>query len=343
MPGLSDFIGNNAGSFIGGLLGAGASKDTTTGTTASSDPWGPAQPHILRNLQNEADLQSYYQKTPFNAQQQEGYSNLFGDIANFRNSVAPGLMDFANKGMAANYQRAQTSAPGQVGYSSPATTQAQQGPFRVAQGAATQNPMLDLNGAQNPFVNGAIKSPEEKAYTALAQPGLTGIAPSVGGNGGRSNDSNPSWTAMSDDQKRDYYNDHPKMAQLTQLMQMGFAMTDLAKLQEYMAPGFADQQRDVAKGYAYGDGLKDIRNALNGLGYSDPSQLGINIGTYGSPPQDVAQTYLTGLLGPMETGSYGSYGGLSNGGYNTGLGSYGGSMWGGGSATTGGGIGGFGM
>jgi hypothetical protein len=45
----------------------------------------------------------------------------------------------------------------------------------------------------------------------------------------------------------------------------------------------------------------------------------------------------------METGSYGSYGGLSNGGYNTGLGSYGGSMWGGGSATTGGGMGGFGM
>jgi hypothetical protein len=67
MAGLLNFLGDNAGSLLGGLFGAASSGDTKTGGTQSRDPWGPAQPHILRNLQNEQQLQDFYQKTPFNA------------------------------------------------------------------------------------------------------------------------------------------------------------------------------------------------------------------------------------------------------------------------------------
>ena len=74
--GLLDIFTNNAGSIIGAMLGASSAGNTTTGATQSRDPWGPAQPHILRNLQNESDLQSYYQKTPFNAQQDSGFHEV---------------------------------------------------------------------------------------------------------------------------------------------------------------------------------------------------------------------------------------------------------------------------
>ena len=188
MAGLLDFIGNNAGSLLGGLFGAGASGDTKTGATQSRDPWAPAQPFILKNLQNEADLQSYYQKTPFNQQQQQGYSNLFGDIGNFRDNVAPGLMDFANRGMTTSYQRQQGGVPGSVGYGGGGgNVQSGQGPFSVARGAQVQNPMLDLNGAMNPYTNGAIKEPEPKATAQQVGGGLLGGGVSAaGGHGGAS-------------------------------------------------------------------------------------------------------------------------------------------------------------
>ena len=176
------------GAILGGLLGSAGSGNTTTGATQSRDPWAPAQPFILKNLQNEADLQSYYQKTPFNQQQQQGYSNLFGDIGNFRDNVAPGLMDFANRGMATNYQRQRGSTPGSIGYGAqPSAPQSPLGPFSVARGAQAQNPMLDLNGAQNPYTNGGIKATAQAA-PAMVGGGLLGGggAPSSGGHGGQS-------------------------------------------------------------------------------------------------------------------------------------------------------------
>ena len=193
MAGLLDFIGNNAGSLLGGLFGAASSGDTKTGGTQSRDPWAPAQPFILKNLQNEADLQSYYQKTPFNQQQQKGYSNLFGDIGNFRDNVAPGLMDFANKGMTTGYQRQQGGAPGSVGYGGGGgNVQSGSGPFSVARGAQVQNPMLDLNGAMNPYTNGGIKAPEPKATAAQVGGGLLGGGVRAGGgNGGQTNSDSP--------------------------------------------------------------------------------------------------------------------------------------------------------
>lgn len=294
MAGLLDFITGNAGALVGGLFGAAASGDTKTGATQSRDPWGPAQPHILRNLQNEADLQQHYQKTPFNAQQQQGYSNLFGDIGNFRDNVAPGLMDFANRGMTSNYQRQRGGAPGSGGgYGGDVVPggirQSGQGPFSVARGAQ-QNGLLDLNGAQNPYTNGAIKPAEQKAYEAMTTGALQGPSGQSGasGNGMAQRDFNPAWSAMSDVEKAQYYADNPTMAKVTQLLQLGFSMTDIAKLQNQLYPEFVAEQKQIAQGDAFGGGVPgyfggggDFSNTFAGMGPGDVSKLGVSLGQFG--------------------------------------------------------------
>ena len=340
MAGLLDFIGNNAGSLLGGLFGAASSGDTKTGGTQSRDPWAPAQPYILKNLQNESDLQGYYQKTPFNAQQQQGYSNLFGDIGNFRDNVAPGLLDFANKGMTGGYQRQRGSVPGSVGYGGGGgNVQSGQGPFSVARGAQVQNPMIDLNGAMNPYTNGAIKPAEQIAYEAMTGGLLGGSAPKSGGNGGQQTDNNPSWTAMGDVEKANYYADNPTMAKVTQLLQLGFSLTDIAKLQNQLDPGFVAKQKQIAHGDAFGDGPGfgsfSIGDSMNGLGPGNISQLGVDLGQFGDANtiNSIANGYDGGIFAGGNVGGNGGGDGGANAGMGYGQG-FGGSGWGG--TTTGG-------
>ena len=328
------------GAILGGLLGSAGSGNTTTGATQSRDPWAPAQPFILKNLQNEADLQSYYQKTPFNQQQQQGYSNLFGDIGNFRDNVAPGLMDFANRGMATNYQRQRGSTPGSIGYGAqPSAPQSPLGPFSVARGAQVQNPMLDLNGAQNPYTNGAIKPAEQKAYEAMAGGLLGGGRAPTGGNGGSQTDSNPAWSAMGDVQKAQYYADNPTMAKVTQLLQLGFSLTDIAKLQNQLYPGFVAKQQQIAHGDAFGDGPGfgsfSIGDSMNGLGPGNISQLGVDLGQFGDANtiNSIANGYDGGIFAGGNVGGNGGGDGGANAGMGYGQG-FGGSGWGG--TTTGG-------
>ncbi len=157
-------------SLIGPVIGAaagGGSEDSTT--TSTSTPWAPAQPYMLRNLEDTEKLGNYYKANPFNKQQIDSYSNLFNDLNSFRQNTAPGLMNFANQGMTSNYQRPRVSAPGGVagyGGSNAPRQQTQQssggsggllGPFSVAQGGGSSGGLLDLNGAQNPFANGSVK------------------------------------------------------------------------------------------------------------------------------------------------------------------------------------------
>ena len=172
MAGFTDFLTGNAGSIIGGLLGAASGGDKTQTATQTKDPWAPAQPYIMDNLKRGAELQDYYQKTPFNQQQIQSYSNLFGDIGNFRDNVAPGLMNFANQGMTSNYQRIPGAATFGGTQATGRTVQSGAGPFSVAQGAGTRstgvNPMLDLNAMQNPYSNGAIKPPTVAAAVPAA-------------------------------------------------------------------------------------------------------------------------------------------------------------------------------
>lgn len=297
--GLLDVITNNAGSILGGLLGASSSGNTTTGATQSSDPWGPAQPHILRNLQNEQQLQEFYQKTPFNAQQQQGYSNLFGDIGNFRDNVAPGLMDFANRGMASNYQRQRGSAPGSVGYGAqPAAPQVAPGPFSVARGAQVQNPMLDLNGAMNPYTNGSIKATAQAAPAMVGGGLLGGGGAPTGGHGGQSTADSMyggigvgAWSDKLNQQAQDTFST------------IAPASVVAAAVAALVQKGMSEQAALAAVNET-GDPIGALA-ALQQMTDMDP-----NYNYYDAP------SYSGGVP--------------AAGGYNTGVGSYGGSLWGGG-------------
>lgn len=80
--------------------------------TATKDPWGPAVPWLTANLKTGQDLQGFYQKNPFSDQQKIGMQNQLGMADQFNSQMMPGLMDFANKGMTGQYQRASGGAPG---------------------------------------------------------------------------------------------------------------------------------------------------------------------------------------------------------------------------------------
>lgn len=84
------------------LLGGGGGGDSQT---ASKTPWDPAIKPLTNSLNTGQDLERYYQKNPFNAQQRQGYQNLFSDLDMFRNQMAPGMMQFANQMMQSDYKR----------------------------------------------------------------------------------------------------------------------------------------------------------------------------------------------------------------------------------------------
>lgn len=100
---------------LGGLLGAGGSGDKEK--TQTREPWKPAQPFLLSNLQKNADMQKYYEHNPFNQQQRTSLDNIFSDLDTFRGATAPNLMMFANNAMTGGYKRPQFSSPGRAGYS----------------------------------------------------------------------------------------------------------------------------------------------------------------------------------------------------------------------------------
>ena len=96
-------LGPVLGSVAGGLVGRSGSKG---GQTQSKEPWEAARPWLEDNIRTGQDLQRFYQQNPFNRQQQDAYNNIFADQSNFRGNIAPGMMDFANRLMGTNYQRA---------------------------------------------------------------------------------------------------------------------------------------------------------------------------------------------------------------------------------------------
>lgn len=141
--------------------------------TASKEPWSEAAPWLKENIAQGRNLQSYYQQNPWNALQQAAYQNTFSDIDNFRSSIAPGMMDFANRLMGTSYSRggqgqqmpmqaaqSMQTKPMQMGLLGQATGQAQ-GPFSAQRGQAYG--LLDFN-ALNPY-NGALKPDEIKKPT----------------------------------------------------------------------------------------------------------------------------------------------------------------------------------
>ena len=93
-------LGPIAGSVVGGLMSDGGEQQTAT-----KEPWSAAAPWLRQQLEQGQNLQAYYQQNPWNNLQQTAYQNTFSDIDNFRGSMAPGLMDFANRLMGTNYSR----------------------------------------------------------------------------------------------------------------------------------------------------------------------------------------------------------------------------------------------
>lgn len=143
-----------------GLLGASSSKGSTSQATQTKNPWEPAQPFLLKDLQTNQDLQNWYTKNPFNAQQKVGLQNTLGDADHFRSSIMPGLMDFANRGMTSSYQRQTGGGPGGGGgYGGPVRPggllQSGQGPFSAPTGGLFGQ--IDWN-ATNPFTNGHMQT-----------------------------------------------------------------------------------------------------------------------------------------------------------------------------------------
>ena len=94
-------LGPVAGAVVGGVMNKGGGRQQT----ASKDPWGPAQKPLINSLDTGQGLEAYYQQNPFNPLQRVGYQNLFADLDNFRNVMAPQAMAFNNRMMNTNYQR----------------------------------------------------------------------------------------------------------------------------------------------------------------------------------------------------------------------------------------------
>ena len=101
---LVPIAGAVAGSVVSGALnkgGGGGSSQTTT-----NEPWSAVQPWMKENIEKGQKLQGYYEQNPFNQLQQNSYQNLYGDLNNYRQSIAPSMMGLANRFMNSNYQRA---------------------------------------------------------------------------------------------------------------------------------------------------------------------------------------------------------------------------------------------
>jgi hypothetical protein len=127
--------------------------------TATKEPWSAAAPWLRQQLEQGQNLQAYYQQNPWNNLQQTAYQNTFSDIDQFRNSMAPGLMDFANRLMGQNYSRGGTPQRAQgIGLMSGGQSGGQSGPFSVAPNRSYG--LLDFK-ALNPY-NGALKPAEIK-------------------------------------------------------------------------------------------------------------------------------------------------------------------------------------
>ena len=159
-------LGPIAGSVVGGLMSDGEEQ------TATKEPWSAAAPWLRENIAQGQNLQAYYQQNPWNNLQQTAYQNTYSDIDQFRNSMAPGLMDFANRLMGQNYSRGGATARMPMGNMQQTKPQAmggllsllsgqsggQSGPFSVA--PSRSYGLLDFN-ALNPY-NNALKPAEIK-------------------------------------------------------------------------------------------------------------------------------------------------------------------------------------
>ena len=73
----------------------------------------------------------------------------------------------------------------------------------------------------------------------------------IGGTGGTglyNGDYTPAWDTMTNAEKAAYYAENPTMSAITQLGQKGFGFTGLGMAQNYLNPGFVNEQGMIARG-----------------------------------------------------------------------------------------------
>lgn len=172
-----------AASVAGAVVSSKLNKNSGgSSQTASNEPWGPAAGLLEGYLDQNKQLNSYYQQNPFNRQQQTGYQNLLTNYDNFAQNVQPGLMAFANDLVGSGYQRKGGSGSGLAGtnpYARASVGAVSQGipqgiaaaPFQAA--AYTPYGAIDWN-AQNPWRNELKPAPA----AAPAPASNTGSQPS---------------------------------------------------------------------------------------------------------------------------------------------------------------------
>ena len=141
-----------AGAAVGGIMSGGGGGGGGGGEVNKA-PWDPAIKPLQNSIATGQALESYYQQNPFNPLQQAGYQNLFADLDNFRNVMAPQAMAFNNRMMNTNYQR------------KPAGT--------------------ELGGAFNPINAAQFLPPEQRRpQGGLGMPGRGGLTDVLNGLGG---------------------------------------------------------------------------------------------------------------------------------------------------------------
>ena len=132
-----------AGAVVGGLM----SDDQQS--TASREPWAPAQPWLRENIRQGQSLQDFYQRNPFSPMQQAAYRNIFQGYDTYNNNVAPALQAIVQKYMP-GYQAPQGRAES---YAQPSTglldMRAHDDPSNPTRSAAPQAPQLDVTGVRN--------------------------------------------------------------------------------------------------------------------------------------------------------------------------------------------------
>ena len=148
-------VGAAAVSTVGGALLGGASGGSSQGgtQTMNKDPWAPAQDWMKSNLATGQNLQNYYQRNPFNQQQQAAYGNLASG-ADYMNRLTPGLLQQFSQPAA--FDRANPRA-----MPSPFSFMAPDNPQNAHQYGGMMSPSMpqrgDMNQNQNPYANGGVQ------------------------------------------------------------------------------------------------------------------------------------------------------------------------------------------
>lgn len=169
-------IGQIGGALVGGLFsdsGGGQSQSQTR------EPWGPAQQGLKDVLSDATKLREYYKQNPLNQLQQTGYQNLFGDLENYRQNIAPANMALANRFMNSNYQRAPAGSE-MGGYLQPERSMG----AGMAQGMASMG--QPMSGGQGGALAGLLGQAGQGQTPLMQGGGLLGGGGFAGalGNGG---------------------------------------------------------------------------------------------------------------------------------------------------------------